>query len=354
MKIDNAFRLLALCVAVTAAACSGKGPDVTDPNVRSQVSLIATSGTNGDRLMQYSEASGVVTEDAYASANHDSALGLPIDAIYPANARLYLHHRATGTITVLDADTRKKSGTITGFPASADSGLCGMAFSNLSDAWVISYDSRLLYLVDGVNNVIAQAIPLPGNPTAVGATGTKVFVGMILPDGRSQVAVLSSNGDFSIERTIDFPSPVIYASANTDRSEMLFITAGSESSAPTLHYVNATEFNTIFEVPFNSPALTSYIGKEPMFAAISENFYLYVATPVSLVRVDTQGRSEMLDWLVGNYRVVGVDRWNDLVYAAMEGVSNVQRVEADGSQLDDITLPSPVKAIAFLSSNRVQ
>src|SRR5205814_4271700 len=125
---------------------------------------------------------GTVTQDAYAAAN-GGPLGLSIDAIFAANARLYLQSRAAGTITIADAVTQKKLGAITGFPASADSGLCGMAFSNLSDAWTICYGSDTHYLADAVNMVIAQRIPPPGHPTSVGAVGTKVFVGMQLPDG---------------------------------------------------------------------------------------------------------------------------------------------------------------------------
>ena len=111
--------LLTALLLVVLPGCTTTGPDVVDPKVneRTETALFAIQeGTNGE-MLRYSEQNGVVSAQEYQKAN-GVALGRPIDAIYEAYDSLFLHDRTSGTITVLDLQTRKKIGELTGFFAS--------------------------------------------------------------------------------------------------------------------------------------------------------------------------------------------------------------------------------------------
>jgi hypothetical protein len=360
MKNPPFLLLLLPLVVLLAAGCSGKGDDVTDPNstARNQIALIAVDQPGSDGLLQYSEATGATT-DAYAAAN-GAPLGLPTDGIFSANGRVYLLHRAAGKITVLDSRTRKSYGQVAGFPA-GDSGLCGIAASNVSDVWVIGYNTDSLYLMDGITIKIARSIPLPARPVSIATSPTKVFIGMQLPDGRGQLAIFSSNTtSYTIEQTIDLPTPPVYGGLNADKVEMVFVTAGNAAGdqKPTVYYVDpnadGSQYSISSQLPLNSSPLVSYIGKISESAAISQNSYLYLATPESLLRIDTQGKQDVQEWITGPHSVVAVDAFSDLVYASAPGSPVVQRVTGGGESLEDLTFPAPIRAMLILGSGIVQ
>jgi hypothetical protein len=352
------FILSVAAAVLVGAGCSGQGELVVDPHSsdRTQVSMIAIENGGNGEILHFDEATGVTVSNAYEAAN-GAPLGLPVDNITEAYDQLFLHHRAAGKLTVLDLKTRKRLGEITGFPASADSGICGLAFSNSTWAWVVCYKSDTVYLVDAKNFVIARRIPIPdhSHPTSVGTSGQKIFVGLQLADGRGGVAVLSSNtGLYDVERIIPFPSPIIFAGENPNKTQMLLLSAGTETEGPKLHIINVADFTTFYDIPFTTPSMTSYIGKEPTFAAVSQDYFFYLATPASVLRADTQGGGEVAEWLFGDYRVIGVDQWTDLLYAYAAGGSTLHRVTNEGKELDELPVPAPVKSITFVTEYKTK
>ncbi len=168
-----------LVLGLLVVGCSGQGEDIIDPGAgdRDQSALLALVEADMSDLGRYSELSGVVSSTEYSDLNGGENLPT-IDGIYEAFDQIYLHHNSTGTITVVDAKTRVKMADIEGFPFGDEGHLCGMAFSNLSQAWVVAYGSKFLYLIDAQNLVLVPPIPLPDNPTAVATSGNRVFVAM--------------------------------------------------------------------------------------------------------------------------------------------------------------------------------
>lgn len=359
--------LVGLLALSTLPGCSGKGDDVIDAQSsdRKEVALLAigTDG-NGSALMRYDETTATMVADDYLTANGE-ALDLPIDAMYQSNDKIYLHHRAAGAITVLDVTTRKKLARITGFPSGDDGALCGMAFSNYSDVWVVCHGSKNLYHVDGVNLKLVRAISLPGDPTTVGTSGDKIFVGMILPDGRSQVAViLSTSGtSYPIWKTIDFSEPILHAVGTPEGELMVFLSAGDKGAdpnspdddvRPALHYYLLSSMSLDADAPIEAPAMTDYIGREPTYISYTQAYLMYIAAPNGLTLVDTRGRVLVPGWAPGNYTVVGADPYTAYVYAYDADQNVVQRFTPDGEQYDPLTPSAPTRAILFLNSNKVQ
>lgn len=364
--------LFLLSFSLFSFACSGKGPDVIDPaaDERNETALLAVNGGGAGEIAHYYEVEGVVDQAEYLTAN-GVELGLPVDAIYEAYENVYLHSNAAGEIVVLDLETRKKLGHITGFPTpeGTDSGkrgeLCGMAFSNLSQAWVIAYGSPNLYLVDARNFVLVRSIPLPGNPTAVTTVDNRVFVAMENEDGTGSIGLLRSNDpDFAVEIKGQFPRPPFFAEVNPDGEFLVVLVPGREEDDPNTNDIDTDpwfyvmdlfDYSMPFELPFFAPPLREYVGRHPNFADLSKDSYLYLATPDGVKRIDTKSWGSISDFLPDKaYNVVAADFWTDLVYAVPADAPNTVERKTKGEQrLSTFTLDNPVRSIRFVSTSKV-
>jgi hypothetical protein len=346
-------------------SCSGKGDDVVDPKSgdRKEMAFVAVEGNGGDDLTRFNEAAQTADAGEYAKSN-GAPLGKTIDAIFEANERLYLHHRGLGEISVLDLKTRKLIGTITGFPNGTAGALCGMAFSNVSQAWGICYGSNNLYLIDAINLNIARIIPLPGNPTAVGTVKNKVFVGMVMPDGSAKVAVFSSNGgEYPIEHQLDMPTAPIYIFGNPDGQQMVVLTSGNPGTdtaiadddvRPVLHYILLSTMSVDGVSTIEVPSLDRYIGQEPNFAARTKDYLLYIATPIGVSLAETAGRGVFPLWLPGDFRVLGADYYSSMVYIYDPATASVRRLLADATEYTPTTFGGAVRAVQFVNANSIQ
>ncbi|MDB5036438.1 MAG: hypothetical protein JWQ98_3679 [Chlorobi bacterium] len=355
---SRCLALLAFAI-VPVIGCSSVGPDVIDPKTteRTQTSLIAIEKGGGGEILRYSEQSGIVSTSDYSNANGGAALNR-VDAIYEQFDSLYLQHRATGEISVLSLKNRKQGSIITGFPIDSAGGFDGMAFSNRSQAWVINYGTPSLYQVDiWANKIVASTnIPLPGNPTCVGTDGRVVFVCTELADGTGRVSFLESNGGgvFPIEKTLDFPSPIVYATQSYDSTRMFFLSSGgpTDDAKPTLYIVTRDGLNLDGSFAIESPNIRSYIGKEPTFAATSARGYIYLGLPNAIVQVDPVAGTSF-DLYPGNFPVIGVDYDSDLLYAYAPGSLSIKRYTDAGENLSDIAVPGDVSWIKFISTGRI-
>ncbi len=352
MKLRMTPALFLALGALLVAGCSKQGPDVVDPNAvqRRQTALFAiNAGTDGE-LARYSEEGGLVSAAEYAD-NNGGERSAPIDAIYEHGDSLYLHHRSTGEISLLNLRTRKKMASIAGFPTGPGIGLNGMAFSNQSQAWVICQGVPTLYLVDAFYHTIAGTITLPGNPTSVATDSSFIFVGMQMADGSGQVGLLRSNpaGPYAIEKTYTFPTPVVYMTRSRDGLTVYLLTAGSASAKPGLYAIDITSLNVTGNIDIDAPSLAPYIGMQPTFAAISRNDFIYVGFPSSVLQIDGPMLT-VAEWLPGNYPILDIDPGTDLLYAVAQGSTTVKRLTYDGLQLDDLSIPSTINAIRFVSS----
>jgi hypothetical protein len=343
-------------LALLIAGCSGKGPDLVDPetNQRAQTVLLAVDKGGSGELDHYSELTGAITPNSYAAANNGESLGKPIDAIYENNNHLYLHHRDAGEISVLDLRTQKKLSTLSGFPGGVEGQMTSMAFSNISQAWVVCYNSPNLYHVDQDSLVIADTFALDGNPTNVGTNGRYVFVSTEQPDGTAKVHIFQSNFvTFGFEKTLTLPSPVIYSAPSSDNFEFVIVTAGGVGETkPKVHFIRMDALEMSDEIELDSDPLTAYIGKEPNFAAYTRDDFLYLALPSMVGQVDVRGRY-MNEWYSGSYPVLGVDYASGLFYAYSPGSMVVKRKSVAGEELPDLNVPSDVRSIFFLGTNRV-
>lgn len=362
----SALLLLPLLILVS---CSGSGPDVIDPNVssRSQIALFAVSSGAGGELLRYSESQGaVVTQHDFEDAN-GVPLGKNVDAIYDAYDSLFLLSRSTGTITVLDLKTRRKIGELTGFGATPGGGLCGLAFSNRSQAWAVSYGTPSLYLIDSYNLAVLPEIPLPGNPTAVGTSGARVFVGMEMPDGSGALAIFSSNagGTYEVEQTLTFPTPVVYVAGSAGGTQAFVMTAGNagadtasplDDALPGIAIVGtASPVQILFQFDLTfSPSLFHRIGKPPVWASQVYQDYVYLALPVGVVKVDMISGAMEEVGLPEEYQAVAADFFSSLTYALLPDSRTVRRVDRDLNYLPDLVLPLDARAIRFVSSTRVR
>jgi len=350
------FQSMLAVTVLLLAGCSSKGPDVIDPNSqeRRQISLFAIDNGSGfAELLRFSEQSGIVTASDYATANGGEQLDRPVDGIYDYGDRLYLHHRVDGSITVLDLETRKKAGRIDGFPYGAEGRLTAMAFSNLSQAWVVCHGAPTLYEVDQVNMKIAHTVQLPYFPSSVGAVNRTVFVGMVGPDSTGKVGILSSNpAVLAIEQTLDFPTPIIYMFPSSDNEQCLMLSAGGNGAGPTIYYVDVATRTVVDEYELDAPPLLGYIGMQPNYAGYTRDDYLYLATPSAVIQYDVQVFSA-LEWIIGSYPVIGVDSYSGLLYAYDPTANIIRRHTFEDEELPEVGVPQRVNAIRFLGSNRV-
>ncbi len=343
---------VSLLSAMLVAACSTKGPDIVDPesSARRQVSLFGIDGdSTGGEVLLYSEKKGLLTDSNFASANGGQPLDLPVDGIYENSGQVYLHHREDHSVTVLDLQTRRRLATITGFMGN----LTGMAFSNMSQGWVVASGSLDLYELDLKNLRVAHTYRLPDSATSVGTVKQSVFVGVKGPENSGRVAVFKSNArTIAIERILEFPSPIIYMFPTTDSTRCIMLSSGGATSNPTLYYINATTLEKEDEYEITSVDLTDYIGQQPNYAGYTRNDYLYLATPSTLLEYDVLGLNSQ-EVFIGSYSAIAVDYITQLLYAYDPGRRAVLRLTSTGEELPEISVPSPVNAIKFLGSNRV-
>jgi hypothetical protein len=348
--------LLLLCLLF--AACTGQGPDVVEPNgdARSQKSIVAVDVEGGSELSIVAEPDGMTRSGAYADAN-GAPLGRHIDGIYESDFKsLYLVHRATASISVINVETRQKRAEITGFGDSTSS-LCGIAFSNLSQGWAIDYDRPFVYQFDAVSFVLVDTLPIEGRPTSVAATGDYVFVGSQLADGSGVVSIFRSNfSTFAIEKRLSYPSPVIFMEPTSSGEAMIFVSAGTPDGKPMVHSFKISTMAQTGERALNAPALTNRIGTVPEYATISSDNYLYIATADQIYRVDigtSRLSSPPLKWLEGEFDVIGVDEWSNLLYAYERSSQSLKRLDADGNELGAVAVAGPVSAIEFVNPSQV-
>ena len=369
MNINALRHLLPILTTVLLASCSGQGPDVVDPESgsRNQLGLIAIENDNGGELVRYNRSRGIENPTEYTSAN-SAPLGMAVDAIYEASYdKIYLHHRAEGMMTVLDVRTRKKVTEISGFLPSADSGLSGMAFSNLAQGWVIAYGTKKLYHVDAVTLSVVdrQTVDLPGRPTAVatgGTSSTAVFVGMQLDDGSGQVGILQSNagGIFTIERTLNFRTPIIYMAVDPDGANLILVSAGADAVGsspaipPRIHAVRLGSYEIDYERDIDAPSLQRYIGQPPTFAGMSKEAFLYLATASGVLRLDVRASGQGGIYYNGISSVIGVDYWSDYLYIYNEGEKAVVPITNEANELEHVAIPGTVNAIHFVTPSKVR
>lgn len=373
----NRFRhffpvLFLTTLSLSSFGCSGEGDAVIDPaaDERTETALIAVNNGTAGELAHYYEVQGLVDQVEYRTANGED-LSAPVDALYEAYGNIYMHSNATGEIVVLDLKTRKKLGKITGLPTpeGRDSGtvgrLCGMAFSNLSQAWVVAYGANNLYLVDARNFVLVRAIPLPGNPTAVTTIDNRVFVTMENADGTGSIGMIRSNDpDFTVEIKGEFPRPPFFAQVNPDGEFLVMLVPGRAEDDPATNEIDTDprffvfdlfNYTIAFELPFLSPPLLEYVGKHPNFAYLSKDSYLYLASSEGIKRIDTKSWGVLSNFFSGkSYSVVAADYWTDLVYAVpTDALNTVERKTKQEQTLPSFTLDNPVSSIIFVSTSKV-
>lgn len=347
-----------LLLAVLLGACTGKGPDIADPatGARSQASILALDADGGSELAIVQEPDGIVSTTAFVDAN-SSPLGRRIDGIFESFDRLFLLHRATSSITIVDLASRQKLSEITGFSDSA-SALCGVAFSNLSQGWAIDYNQPFVFHVDAVNSVVVDTLAIEGRPTSVATMGSNVFVASQLPDGSALVSVFRSNfSAFQIEHRLSFPTPIVFMSTNGNGDAMILLSAGSPGGKPIVYSVRGTVPQQTGDAVLNVPALIDRIGTVPEYATISRDNYLYVATQDYIYRLDVASSrlsAQPQKWIDGAFEVIGVDFWTDLLYAYDRPGGALRRFDRDGEAIESLPITAPVSAIEFVNPNRMK
>jgi hypothetical protein len=369
MKTNTLRHLLPILTTLLLASCSGQGPDVVDPDTGShnQLGLIAIENDNGGELVRYNRSRGIENPTEYTSAN-SAPLGMSVDAVYESSYdKIYLHHRAEGMMTVLDVRTRRKITEISGFLPSADSGLNGMAFSNLSQGWAIAYGMKKLYHIDAVTLSVVdrQTVDLPGRPTSIatgGTSSTAVFVGMQMDDGSGQVGILQSNagGLFAIERTLNFRTPIIYMALDPDGANLILVSAGADATGsspaipPRIHAVRLGSYEIDYERDIEAPSLQRYIGMPPTFAGISKEAFLYLAVGDRVLRLDVRASGQGGAYYNGLSDVIGVDYWSDYLYIYNRDEKAVVPISNEAQELDHVAMPGTVNAIYFITPSKVR
>ena len=361
------FNLAAITAAFMLASCSGQGDDVIDPdaNERNETALIVVNDDSGGELAQYYEVSGLVNQTEYESVNGEQ-LGKDVDAIYEAYENVFLHSNATGEITVLDLSNRRKLATISGFPTGDAGQLSGMAFSNLSQGWVIAYGSDTLYHIDVRNHVLVRRIPLPGNPTAITTLDNRVMVCLQDSNGTGLIGEIASNDpDFTFNVKLELPRPAFFAGIDTDADFLILLFPGALvddpntreiDTDPLLYAVDLLDYSIAFDIPFFAPSMNEYVGRHPNFATLTRDSYLYLATSDGLKRIDTKSFGVISDFFPGKaYSVVAADYWTDLVYAVPTNApTTVERKTKRDQTLPSFSVDHPIRSMSFVSTSKVQ
>jgi hypothetical protein len=348
-------RLSPLALCLILFACSGQGPDVVDPasNARSQSSILAIDAAGGSELAIVKEPDGVINPDAYADANGE-ALGRRIDGLHQSFDRLFMLHSEAGALTIVDIATRAKRAEIGGFVASPAQ-LCGLAFSNLAQGWVIDYNTPAVFHIDAVNLELVDSLPIEGKPTGVATLGTKVFVASEMPDGSAQVVVFQSNfTTFRIDNRYTYPNPIVFMSASGSDDAMVLVSAGAPGGKPGVHVIKGATMQQSSERTIDASDLRRYIGRVPEFAAVTRENYLYLATAEELYRIDVQSSRLTADrWLEGEHSTIGVDHWTELLYVHEPSAGTIRRFMGSGEEIAPMPVPAPVSAIEFVNSSLV-
>lgn len=352
--------LSSLLACVCLAGCPGAGPDIVDPDtgIRSETSIHAISTPAGSDLAILKEPNGFATTSAYSAAN-GSALDQPIDGIFQSFDLLYLVHRRNGTISVVDVESRTRRAVLSGFGSADSATLCGMAFSNLSQGWVINYDSPNIYHVDAVRTVVVDTFGIEGRPTSIATTHDKVLVATHLPDGSARVSMFQSNfSTFRIDATLPIASPVIFMAENGSKDAVVAIAAGRPGGRPVAYVLKVNPLRVHTERELDIPDLTAYIGRAPEYAMMTLDNYLYLATPSALLRIDVKASTlPAPTWLEGAFSAIGVDFWTGLLYAFDPASMTIKRVAASGDEgvdLEPIPAPARIHAIEFVNSSKVR
>lgn len=357
------FKIPLMCIVAMLVSCSGKGTDLVDSSIdaNKELALLSIDSSNNGELARFNESKGFISKSDILTANKDKTLPT-IDLIKESFDRLYLFHKAEGTISVASLKDRKIISQITGFPKSADSGIFSMAFSNLSQAWVIAYNTKKLYLVDVVNNLIAREIPLRGYPTYVETLENKVFVSST-ENGKNLVEIISSNNpSYSVEFLFETPSPVVFM-ARTNTTEGLefpfvMVCSGLNGSNAKVLYMNFINKGLSIASEFELPDinLEFHIGSNRNLSILTDANILFLVSSGQLIQLDLSfGKSSNYSrWLEGNFSVINADKKTGLLYAYNPDSSTLSRISGDGGSINETVVSSAIKAIIFVSSNKIQ
>ena len=335
---------------------------------KNQTAMIVLEKGAASEVARYYESTSALTPDEFLTAN-GSELDRHIDAIYEQYEKLWLHDNVAGEIVVLSLTDRTELGRITGLPrgdsATPGARLNGMAFSNLSQAWVTVYGGASLIHVDARNLVAVRTVDLPGEPTAIATVDNRVFIGLEMADGSGAIGLMRSNDpDLEVETIATLRRPPIYMSINPDREHIAMITPGEESDLPetsvvdtdpALRILDLVTYDLPFDGRFIAPNLRDYVGRHPVFASNTKNFFIYLATSESVKRIDTKAWGNSIDFLPRrSYSAVSADYFADLVYAVpTDERTTVERITKFEERLSSLTLPGPVTALTFVSSSKV-
>jgi hypothetical protein len=362
------FYFISFIILIISFGCSGQGTDLIDSTIidNNELSIFSidtiSNGLVNGEIARFNDTRGFISKNDIFKANKTNLVP-SIDFIYESYDRLYLHHREEGSISILSLENRKIISKIVGFPQSKDDGICGMAFSNLSQAWVISHNTKKVYLVDVVNHIIAREIDISGYPTCISTLANKVFIGTEY-NGVNKIEIISSNNpNYEIERFLLLPSPAIYMGKTITNFELenplvVLCSGYTNGEKPRLLYMtflnNGLDIGTNLEI--EHPPIDRYVGKEPNFIGISNTNQLYLLGNESILKFDlNSGRnSSFYEILTGFFSLVSVDPTTDLVYAFKPENKMLSRSSKNGDVLDDIKITNDVKTIRFVSSNKVQ
>ena len=366
MKMFRYFPLLLLPVI---AGCSGQGPDVVAPGAeeRNQTAILALGDEGNGELGRYYEADEALLEEEYATAN-GTPLGLDPDAIYERYEKLWVFDNDAGTIAVLNLLNRKEIGRIEGLP-NGDSGtaghLNGLAFSNLSQAWAIAYGSGSLFHIDAQNIVAVRRVDLPGEPTAITTIDNRVFIGLEMADGTGAIGLMRSNDpDLGVQVIATMRRPPVFTAINADQQHIVMLVPGEEADLPetgiidtdpALMLLTLSDYSFVFDGRIIAPNLRDYVGRHPVFATATKDYFLYLATSEGVKRIDTQAWGDFIDFLPGKaYSVVAADYYTDLVYAVpTSSPTTIERITKHEDRLSDLNTAVPVNAITFVSTSKV-
>lgn len=349
--------------------CSGEGPDVVLPGAEemNQTAILGVGAGDGSEVFRYAQGSESLIAAEYESANGE-ALSIGIDAVYERYEKLWLVDNQSGTIVILGLGDRVEQGRIEGLPrndsATPGARMNGMAFSNLSQAWLLVYGTKSLIHVDARNLVAVRTVELPGEPTAITTIDNRVLIGLEMADGSGAVGLMRSNDpDLGVEIVATMRRPPIFMGVNSDEEHVAMIVPGETADKPetpvvdtdpALVMIDLLDYALPFDGRIIAPNLLNLIGRHPAFASMTKDFFIYLATPEGVKRIDTQAWGDFIDFLPGSYDVVAADYYTDLVYAVpSSNRSQVERITKFEERLPTLTLPGPINAMTFVSTSKV-
>ena len=349
--------------------CSGEGPDVVLPGAEemNQTAILGVEGSEGGEVFRYAQGSESLIAAEYEGANGEK-LDIGVDAVYERYEKIWLIDNESGTIVILGLGDRREQGRITGLPrndsATPGARMSGMAFSNLSQAWLLVYGTKSLIHIDARNLVAVRTVELPGEPTAIVTIDNRVFLGLQNEDGSGSIGLMRSNDpDLGVEVVATTRRPPIFMGLNSDEQHIAMIVPGETDDLPetpvfdtdpALFMMDLLDYSLPFDGRIIAPNLLDKIGHHPMFASLTKDFFLYLATPEGVKRIDTQAWGDFIDFLPGDYSVVAADYYTDLVYAVPnQDRTQVERITKFEERLPNLTLPSPVNTITFVSTSKV-